>query len=205
MPCFWLAPPRPACALSALAAPSVPAIAPRSCPPAGRPLPPVTLAPACSSLGPLANGVPVPVVAMLPFFCVCLPHYSCAPPSYLNMPWSSRNVVVPLRQPMPSFSTGSSSRRSLFGPGDQSGPSDQSRPNTPPVPCVSVSNTPFFTLCVSFSDLRTLAKRGALCLSRGVLAQCRAVQFPPKGCSKRLNCRIRSAPPPLMPEKATSA
>jgi hypothetical protein len=50
--------------------------------PLGGPLRTITSAPFWSSVGPMADGIPVPVVAMLPSFCVCLPHYSCAPPSY---------------------------------------------------------------------------------------------------------------------------
>jgi hypothetical protein len=38
-----------------------------------------------------------------------------------------------------------------------------------------------------------------------VLARCRAVQLPRKGVQSALDCRIQNAPPPLMPEKATSA
>ncbi len=53
-----------------------------SCPSAGG-LPP-TVAPTLvwSSLGSLADGVPVPDVAIPLFCCVCLPPHSCAPPSY---------------------------------------------------------------------------------------------------------------------------
>jgi hypothetical protein len=67
------------------AAPLVPAVAPMSCPSAGRLPPAVTSTPAWSSLGSLVDGVPV----------------------------LARSF----------FSRAGLSRRSLFGPGDQSGPS----------------------------------------------------------------------------------
>ncbi len=55
----------------------------------------------------------------------------------VNTLWSPRRVVVPLRQPT-AFRPGRLSRRSLVGPGDQSGPGGLSHPFcTPPVPSVS--------------------------------------------------------------------
>jgi hypothetical protein len=78
-----------------------------------------------TSLGLMADGIPVPVIAILPPCCVCLPHYSCAPPSYCEHALVSMQCCRTAALANSFFSRGGLSRHSLFtfSPGDQSGPS----------------------------------------------------------------------------------
>jgi hypothetical protein len=56
------------------------------------------------------------------------------------------------------------------------------------------------------SGVRRVAKCGARCSSRYVsLHGAVPYSYPRKGVQSALDCRIQNAPPPLMPEKATSA
>ncbi len=82
LPGCWWAPSRAACAPPALAVSLAAVVAPMSRPSAGGLPPTVALTPTWSSLGSLADGSPEPDVAILSLCCVCLPHSSCAPPSY---------------------------------------------------------------------------------------------------------------------------
>ncbi len=64
----------------------------------------------------------------------------------------------------------------------------------------------FLSLCVSFSGVCRVAKCGARCSSRHVsLLGAVPYSSPRKGVQSALDFRIQNAPPPLMPEKATSA
>ncbi len=191
---------------SAPAAPPAPAVAPMSCQPAGRLPPAVALTPAWSSLGPFVDGVPLPVVAISSSCCVRLPPHSCAPPSYCE-----HALVSPQRRRIAAlaksfFSRAGLSRRSLFGPGDQSGPSGKSRLRTLLPSPASVSRTRLSLPARILSGVRRVAKCGARCSSRYVsLNGAVPYSYPRKGVQSALDCRIQNAPPPLMPEKAPSA
>ncbi len=118
LPHSWLALSCATCASPTLAEWPVLAAA-LTLPSAGGPPRTVTL----TSLGLMVDGIPVLAIAILPPCCVCLPHYSCAPPSYCEHTLVSPQCRRTAALANSFFSRGGLSDHSLFGPGDQSGPS----------------------------------------------------------------------------------
>jgi hypothetical protein len=94
----------------------------------------------------------------------------------------------------------------LFGPGDQSSPSGQSRPNTHLPSPVSVSRIHLSSPC-GYPSQVCVDSLGAARVAYPAVSLHGAVLFssPRKGVQSAWIVGIRNAPPPLMPEKATSS